>query len=52
MEKDELLNKISSFELIDEFEIGDVVPRVDALTVELIKNKSPRIQYFKGIINC
>ncbi|MEL1224247.1 MAG: hypothetical protein VW522_08365, partial [Candidatus Neomarinimicrobiota bacterium] len=52
MKKDALLNKISSSELLDDYEIGNNVPRVDALTVELIKNKSPRIQHFEGIINC
>ena len=52
MKKDALLTKISSSELLDDYEIGNIVPRVDALTVELIKNKSPRIEHFKGIINC
>ncbi len=52
MQKDDLLNKISSFELIDDYEFGDIVPRVDALTVKLIKNNSPRIEHFKGIIKC
>ena len=52
MKKDALLNKISSSELSDDYEIENIVPRVDALTVELIKNKSPRIEHFKGIINC
>ena len=52
MKKDGLLTKISSSELLDDYEIGNIVPRVDALTVELIKNKSPRIEHFKGIINC
>ena len=51
IQNDNLLDKTSSFELIDEFEIADIVPRIDALTVELIKNKSPRIEHFKGIIN-
>ena len=50
--EDALLTKISSSELLDDYEIGNNVPRVDALTVELIKNKSPRIEHFKGIINC
>ena len=50
IQNDKLLDKISSFELIDEFEIGNFVPRIDALTVELIKNNSPRIEHFKGII--
>ena len=49
--EDALLTKISSSELLDDYEIGNIVPRVDALTVELIKNKSPRIEHFKGIIN-
>ena len=52
MKKDELLDKISLSELIDKFEIGNIVPRVDVLTVELIKNNSPRIEHFKGIIKC
>ena len=52
MNKDALLNKISLSELSDDYEIENIVPRVDALTVELIKNKSPRIEHFKGIINC
>ena len=52
MKKDELLDKISSSELIDKFEIGNIVTRVDVLTVELIKNNSPRIEHFKGIIKC
>ena len=52
MKKDVLLTKISSSELLDDYEIGNIVPRIDALTVELIKNKSPRIEHFKGIINC
>ena len=52
MKKDVLLTKISSSELLDDYEIGKIVPRIDALTVELIKNKSPRIEHFKGIINC
>lgn len=52
MKKDGLLTIISSSELLDDYEIGNIVPRVDALTVELIKNKSPRIEHFKGIINC
>ena len=51
MNKDALLTKISSSELLDDYEIGNIVPRVDALTVELIKNKSPIIEHFKGIIN-
>ena len=51
MKKDVLLTKISSSELLDDYEIGNIVPRVDVLTVELIKNKSPRIEHFKGIIN-
>ena len=49
--EDALLTKIYSSELLDDYEIGSIVPRVDTLTVELIKNKSPRIEYFKGIIN-
>ena len=49
--EDALLTKIYSSELLDEYEIGSIVPRVDTLTVELIKNKSPRIEHFKGIIN-
>ena len=52
MKKDALLNKISSSELLNDYGIDNIVPRVDALTVELIKNKSPRIQHFEGIINC
>ena len=52
MKKDGLLTIISSSELLDDYEIGNIIPRVDALTVELIKNKSPRIEHFKGIINC
>ena len=52
MKKDGLLTKISSSELLDDYEIGNIVPRIDALAVELIKNKSPRIEHFKGIINC
>ena len=52
MKKDVLLTKISSSELLDDYEIGNIVPRIDALTVELIKNKSPKIEHFKGIINC
>ena len=52
MKKDALLNKISLSELSDDYEIENIVPRVDALTVELIKNNSPRIEHFKGIINC
>ena len=51
MKKDGLLTIISSSELLDDYEIGNIVPRVDALTVELIKNKSPIIEHFKGIIN-
>ena len=51
MKKDALLTKISSSELLDDYEIGNNVPRVDALTVKLIKNKSPIIEHFKGIIN-
>ena len=50
--EDALLTKIYSSELLDDYEIGSIVPRVDTLTVELIKNKSPRIEHFKGIINC
>ena len=50
--EDALLTKIYSSELLDDYEIGNIVPRIDALTVELIKNKSPRIEHFKGIINC
>ena len=49
--EDALLTKIYSSELLDDYEIGSIVPRVDTLTVELIKNKSPRIEHFKGIIN-
>lgn len=52
IKKDVLLTKISSSELLDDYEIGNTFPRIDALTVELIKNKSPRIEHFKGIINC
>ena len=52
MKKDALLTKISSSELLNDYEVGIIFPRVDALTVELIKNKSPRIEHFKGIINC
>mgnify|MGYP001268212892 CR=1 FL=1 len=52
MKKNELLTKISLSGLLDDHEIENIVPRVDALTVELIKNKSPRIKHFKGIINC
>ena len=50
--EDALLTKIYSSELLDDYENGNIVPRIDALTVELIKNKSPRIEHFKGIINC
>ena len=50
--EDALLTKIYSSELLDDYEIENIVPRVDALTVELIKNKSPKIEHFKGIINC
>ena len=50
--EDALLTKIYSSELLDDYEIGSIIPRVDTLTVELIKNKSPRIEHFKGIINC
>ena len=50
--EDALLTKIYSSELLDDYEIGSIVPRVDTLTVELMKNKSPRIEHFKGIINC
>ena len=50
--EDALLTKIYSSELLDDYEIGSIVPRIDTLTVELIKNKSPRIEHFKGIINC
>ena len=50
--EDALLTKIYSSELLDDYEIGSIAPRVDTLTVELIKNKSPRIEHFKGIINC
>ena len=49
--EDALLTKIYSSELLDDYEIGNIVPRVDALTVKLIKNKSPIIEHFKGIIN-
>ena len=52
MKKDALFTKITSSELLDDYEIGNIVPRVDTLTVELIKNKSPKIEHFKGIINC
>ena len=52
MKRNELLTKISLSGLLDDHEIENIVPRVDALTVELIKNKSPRIKHFKGIINC
>ena len=51
MKKDTLMSKISSSNLLDDYEIGSIVPRVDALTVKLIKNKSPIIEHFKGIIN-
>ena len=52
MKKNALLTKISSSGLLDDHEIENIVPRIDALIVELIKNKSPRIEHFKGIINC
>mgnify|MGYP006228006117 FL=1 len=52
MKKDTLMAKISSSALLDDYEVGSIAPRVDTLTVELIKNKSPRIEHFKGIINC
>ena len=51
MKRDTLMSKISSSKLLDDYEIGNIVPRVDALTVKLIKNKSPIIEHFKGIIN-
>ena len=51
MKKDTLMAKISSSTLLDDYEIGNIVPRIDALTVKLIKNKSPVIEHFKGIIN-
>ena len=51
MNRDTLMSKISSSKLLDDYEIGNIVPRVDALTVKLIKNKSPIIEHFKGIIN-
>ena len=50
--EDALLTKIYSSELLDDYEIGSIAPRVDTLTVELMKNKSPRIEHFKGNINC
>ena len=51
MKRDTLMSKISSSKLLDDYEIGNIVPRLDALTVKLIKNKSPIIEHFKGIIN-
>ena len=51
MKRDTLMSKISSSKLLDDYEIGNIVPRIDALTVKLIKNKSPIIEHFKGIIN-
>ena len=36
--EDALLTKIYSSELLDDYEIGSIVPRVDTLTVELIIN--------------
>ena len=45
------MSKISSSKLLDDYEIGNIVPRVDAMTVKLINNKSPIIEHFKGIIN-
>ena len=51
MKRDTLMSKVSSSKLLDDYEIGNIVPRVDALTVKLIKNKSPIIEHFKGIIN-
>ena len=51
MNRDTLMSKIASSKLLDDYEIGNIVPRVDALTVKLIKNKSPIIEHFKGIIN-
>ena len=35
--EDALLTKIYSSELLDDYEIGSIVPRIDTLTVELIK---------------
>ena len=51
MRRNTIISKISSSKLLDDYEIGIIVPRVDALTVKLIKNKSPIIEHFKGIIN-
>ena len=51
MKRNTLMSKISSSKLLDDYEIGNIVPRIDALTVKLIKNKSPIIEHFKGIIN-
>ena len=52
MQREEQFDKISLFELIDEIAINNMVPRIDVLTVQLIKNNSPRIEHFKGIIKC